>query len=1571
MIEIIIIKVEDSGYFWGRIKKGFSDVAENENQYERLEEKMNQLYQQNSEELEEIKLPVLEQGQICVIYCHELHCWCRAVLESIISSGINYLAKCFLVDYAKHILVKAKDVRRAVDTFWKLPYRAKKFTLFGIQPVTLNINICEEKAIIGPAGRWDRAAIQYFQKMAQESQIAEAKLKGIAGDTIAVQLYLTLKDGKVCMNDELVAKMFARYISPKNQNLVKSPNSSTLCMKNESPVKKTVVHKALALWSEILEMSTITEQNQGFSDQESVVQCLKDEDKNAFSKYVSKTPSSLHRRNSVEPLQSIFLSKMQSDENSRIDLRNDRYKSRIPSTSIQRSDEKSASTRLLQFLNPDPLNTEAVLHPQQPTLTNAFDQSNGLLVHSVIKLTPCTRMEMAPISLDLKKELSKKKIDLDIVQAYCWPAIGRGCDLVAVSQKGDNPLLYLPPLLTLLQLPSVYSFQPKRNLPVAIIVCPGQQKAHFVCQELIDLTQFSRPLNLSLLLVGQDPEESKKIKLAKGCNVVVTTPYSLVRILKQHCLFFTRLSHLILDGVDVLFNEAIDEMSTILQNFKEATKIPERWSTPQQLIAVGKHWTKEMEILIKENRSDPYVVITVMEEAALYGKVHQIVQLCLDDEKTSLLLTMLDFTSEILQKTLIFANCAEEVNHVFKALDSNSNFCIKVHEGMNLHLSQVLEQWNNKFSPGTHVILVTTDECLPVLGITDATCVIHYGFPPTLKIFGARLCCMVDNFNNLIVKESTPQSQSIILMTDKNVPQMTSLLQYLERTEANIPAELYKFISDLNDEDDICSDKYLCKYLKAYGICRDIKTCESRHKIHPTVDKPRCILDEKRLPSSGYVEIIPTYVSNASCYYGRIIHKRKKWGDSPTSVEDSYLRLLKDMAEYYMEENHRKPVEQLKVLSLYALKEKKYYRVQLIGLPQKDGSPVLSSAEVKYIDSGQVGHVMQKNLFELPTKFQVLPPQIVEFIVCNVKPIDHEKDWNPQVSRFIQQKIINKPHEAKIALALGNTLWLNPVVRLTKLPDLKTTIFVYNIRSEIMNSGYGTDNLEHIERLKDLCRAAGFTEPDKDSSQKKLSTLEDEINQKAIEKQDHIPSSYIPVVGDLCLALCTTNRWCRVRILSVDSSNKNCHVLFVDFGTYRRISSDRIQPLMTDVPALPFQVATKRRNTIEPVQRKHQMPNPQEKEQIMQTATCCSLLGINAVGKNWNSEIKELIWTSFQGKELQVKVIEQNRNESTSSLRTAVVEELKNLIVQYPAEGVPESDYLRCLWRLLRFLSTPKEQADLMVAMTHLAKMQVRVYEEVENQQTVSLLCEKVQQSSVNEVLEKNLEVVCHPSGRSESMNLMLANGIESTISGLLSSTSNESVLYEVVNKMKFSLMSSQNLHLQDDSVFSEGNDDIKDIPREQSSRSTTDYKSFHPEIKWHQTDDHLVLNIKLQNVAQYSCRFDQCRVIFSASVDAKLYLADMELQGSILKDKCLCIIKNEEPVITLFKEERGVWSSLLKIKNPNVTFDFNYFVESTDDVSLPIYNDIRRKEHQLVLEPMVDEWNNFTYVSDSSEEDY
>lgn len=50
-----------------------------------------------------------------------------------------------------------------------------------------------------------------------------------------------------------------------------------------------------------------------------------------------------------------------------------------------------------------------------------------------------------------------------------------------------------------------------------------------------------------------------------------------------------------------------------------------------------------------------------------------------------------------------------------------------------------------------------------------------------------------------------------------------------------------------------------------------------------------------------------------------------------------------------------------------------------------------------------------------------------------------------------------------------------------------------------------------------------------------------------------------------------------------------------------------------------------------------------------------------------------------------------------------------------------------------------------------------------------------------------------------------------------------------------------------------------------------------------------------------------------SAWVRDKFYRADLELQGSIRKDSCRCVIRNDEPVITLAKERRGPWRGLLR----------------------------------------------------------
>lgn len=68
--------------------------------------------------------------------------------------------------------------------------------------------------------------------------------------------------------------------------------------------------------------------------------------------------------------------------------------------------------------------------------------------------------------------------------------------------------------------------------------------------------------------------------------------------------------------------------------------------------------------------------------------------------------------------------------------------------------------------------------------------------------------------------------------------------------------------------------------------------------------------------------------------------------------------------------------------------------------PAKDEENVCK-VTIKYIDEGRTSQVKSDQLLHLPAKFQNLPPQAVEIVVCRVKPIDNEVEWNPKViSRF-------------------------------------------------------------------------------------------------------------------------------------------------------------------------------------------------------------------------------------------------------------------------------------------------------------------------------------------------------------------------------------------------------------------------------------------------------------------------------------------------------------------------------------------------------------------------------------------
>ncbi|XP_030098861.1 putative ATP-dependent RNA helicase TDRD12 isoform X3 [Mus musculus] len=1177
MFEVLVLKIEDPGCFWVIIK-GCSHFLEQEVDYQKLNTAMNDFYNSMCQDVE-MKPLMLEEGQVCVVYCQELKCWCRALIKSIISSADHYLAECFLVDFAKYIPVKSKNIRVAVESFMQLPYRAKKFRLYGTKPVTLHIDFCEDNAEIVPATKWDSAAIQYFQNLLRATTQVEAKLCAVEEDTFEVYLYATIKNEKVCVNDDLVAKNFAYYVSPmgnKNLNPLEKPRqslNSVTCSSKLSP--------SLTLWPMLL-------QGKDYHRMENKALNYKDSLTDSPKMMLEKQQQSLPLKHTEKCTESsvYWPTKRGITIYADPDVPSVSGSSQRPNekplrlTEKKDCDEKNGCVKLLQFLNPDPLRADGTSDLHQLQKVKLGTLQPGVVLRN--RIEPCLTLEKSPLSADLKKALQRNKFPgPSHTASYSWPPIARGCDMVVISHCGNDPLLYLPPLLTILQMGGCYKSLPSRNGPLAVIVCPGWKKAQFIFELLGDYSMSSRPLHPVLLTIGLHKDEAKNMKLPRGCDVIVTTPHSLLRLLTYRSLLFLRLCHLVLDEVHMLFFEANE----------------------------------------------------------------QVVHLCLECEKTSTLLQVLDFVPSQAQKTLIFTCSVAETETVCKVVESNSIFCLKMHKEMAFNLKSILEQWKKKLSPGSHIVLTLTDDCIPLLAITDATCVVHFSFPSSPKVLGGRLYCMSDHFQSLTeqgspAEQGDKKTKSVLLLTERNASHAVGILRYLERADAKIPSELYEFTAGvLEAKEDKKARRPLCPYLKAFGFCKDKRICPDRHHINPEMDIPRK-LSNKTLPVFGHIRVIPFYISNATNYFGRIIDKHV----------DLYETLNAEMNEYFKESSNKTSAEKVENLGLYGLEEKTLFqRVQVLEVSQKEDTWGLGSILVKLIDEGRTKLITRDQLLLLPEKFHTLPPQAVEFIVCRVKPADSEIEWNPKVTRYIHHKIVGKMHDAKVVLALGNTLWIDPMVHVTKLSNLKTSIIDYNVRAEILSMGMGIDNSEHLEQLKKLYKEA------------KLPAFED------LPCQTSIPTT---VEDTVCL----------------QGTQQG------DGGTERGAGSQ----------------------------------------------------------------------------------------------------------------------------------------------------------EDSDNQK---------------------------PGVLSEDI----------------------------------------------------GSETISSAPQPHG-------RSFHPQIKWFQKDDVVILKIKIRNVKDYKCKFFTDRVIFSAWVGDKFYLADLELQGDIRKDDCKCIIKDDEPLITLAKEKQECWCGLLKQRNPNVAFDFDHWEECEED---------------------------------------
>ncbi|KAM7415279.1 hypothetical protein PAMA_019888 [Pampus argenteus] len=862
MLKISILKLENPSCIWGRVHRGPGSEEETTEQYENLFAQMNLFYCNVTQDLRNLKPMSLDEGQVCVVYWSVMKLWCRAVVESIITDSVSCHARCLLVDHGELLVVPSDQISLAFQICVNDELVVKKFAYYGRDSAdSSGLHEVDRSPIMLSSSILTQIVSTTSMKLTAETPPRPGKHTDVT--SCSRLLRFKMYTGSVVDSGSLSQRHELKTCEEGSASTVKEgrwfPGNQS---KNSSD--SAVAEKFL----------------------------------NSGSSYQQVTPSI-----------------SQQEE---------------PEETTAASSSRTAQDALLEWLNPKFLNPdlEAAEEPEEQVVPSDPGVS-GILVHSAFPVEPCTRLDDAPITDSLRWVLRRKTYcALSPADCHSWPSVARGCNTVIVSHSADQPLCYLAPLLTHMLLNSIFaSLTSSTAGPIAVLLCPGWEKVQAL-YDLLEESKVAQALHPVIMLLGTGKDEAKSARIPKNCEpalttvdgcvaksknlskeglLVVTTPFSLVRLLLCHSFLFLRLYHLILDEADQLFTLAPDQMVTILQHFQKVTSREENASCPQQLIAVARRWTSHMEDLIANHMPCPCIVMTVAEEAALYGNVQQIVLMTLENNKISVLLGALDFNPDSSQKTLIVANSAEEVEDVFKAVSNQSAFCLKTHEGLTYQIDFVVEQWKKDIGPRTHVILVTTNECLRCLGIRDATCVVHYGFPSSPKLFGSRLFCMAENFRNLSERDQTEScphvTRSVFLISEMNARHVTGVLRYLGRTNALLPPELLSFARGVHvAREDQKTNRPLCSYLKSFGVCRDSSVCPDRHRFISA-------LDQSDLPASGVIEVVPLHVQTASVFYGRIIRKE----------DCGYDNMVSEMASYY---NNKKPgAKEVLEGGLYAVQE--------------------------------------------------------------------------------------------------------------------------------------------------------------------------------------------------------------------------------------------------------------------------------------------------------------------------------------------------------------------------------------------------------------------------------------------------------------------------------------------------------------------------------------------------------------------------------------------------------------------------------------------------------------------------
>ncbi|CAH1780073.1 unnamed protein product, partial [Owenia fusiformis] len=204
--------VTDDGniQIWGNEVAG-EEMSEEAQEFQRLSERINNTM--NNQNMFNAMLRDYTPGQVCLGRRVQDKIWYRVRLIDVIGTTRGQQAKCLLLDYAETEMIPCSWLRESPHKFLEIPYQAKEFVLYKIQPCTLQTNL-DLTVTNTPCKQWDPSAEKFIRDQVKAASSAHVELrhveKGLFNSVKHQALIFINSNGETtCLNDLLVQRGYA------------------------------------------------------------------------------------------------------------------------------------------------------------------------------------------------------------------------------------------------------------------------------------------------------------------------------------------------------------------------------------------------------------------------------------------------------------------------------------------------------------------------------------------------------------------------------------------------------------------------------------------------------------------------------------------------------------------------------------------------------------------------------------------------------------------------------------------------------------------------------------------------------------------------------------------------------------------------------------------------------------------------------------------------------------------------------------------------------------------------------------------------------------------------------------------------------------------------------------------------------------------------------------------------------------------------------------------------------------------------------------------------------------------